>query len=168
MSTERPAGWDPPDDDLHGDKLHDDDLQDAVVPDAVVPEVPGEPLHDDASLLAAVLPLVDGARDGAPSVWVFLLDADERMLPVVLPLADLPLHADPVLVRQLMVAMSDILVHHAPAGSVVLAFVRAAGGDRGAFERAWEWSLTTEAADQGVRVRAVLAVGEHRARVLGR
>ena len=153
MSTDRPAGWEPPDDDL---------------PDPALPEVPGRPLRDDATLLGAVLPFVDGARAGAPSVWVFLLDADDRMLPVVLPLADLPLQADPVLVRQLMVAMSDILAHHAPTGAVVLAFVRAAGGDRGSFERAWEWSLTTEAADQGVRVRAVLAVGEHRARVLGR
>ena len=150
MTTERPA-WEPSDDGL---------------PEPALPDVPPEPLHDDRALLSAVLRIVDGERSGAPSLWVHLLDAEDRMLPVVLPLRDLPLQADPVLVRQLMVAMSDILVHHAPDGSVVLAFVRPAGGDRGSFERAWEWSLTAEAADQGVRVRALLAVGEHRARVL--
>ena len=150
MSTGRPPAWGPNDDDL---------------PDVPVPDVPSEPLPHDEALLAAVLRLVGAARAGTPATWVFLLDTEHRMLPVVLPLADLPLQADPVLVRQLMVAVSDILLHHAPGGSIVLAFVRAAGGDRGSFERAWEWSLTTEAADQGVPVRALLAVGEHRARV---
>jgi len=51
-------------------------------------------------------------------------------------------------------------------GSVVVGLVRAAGGDRGAFETSWVPVLRRAADDAGVRVWAVVALGENRARVL--
>jgi hypothetical protein len=113
-----------------------------------------------------VLALVGPERASPPALWLLLLDADARPLPVVLPLVGIPLQPEPRDVRQVMVAIGDVLAHDAPGGSLVVAVVRAAGGDRGSFERTWEPALREAAADRGITVRAVLAVGEHRARVL--
>ncbi|WP_155377397.1 hypothetical protein [Cellulomonas sp. JZ18] len=49
---------------------------------------------------------------------------------------------------------------------MVVAVVRAAGGDHGSFERAWAHALVLAATDRDLTVSAVVAIGEHRARVL--
>ena len=49
---------------------------------------------------------------------------------------------------------------------MVVGLVRAAGGDRGAFETSWLPALRQAADDAGVRVWAVVALGASRARVL--
>jgi len=149
MDTHDPAGWAAPG--------PDDDL----------PVLPDHPLRDEDDILAVMLSLVGPERAGPPALWLTLLDAEGMMLPVVLPLVGIPLQPDLGQVRQVVVAMADILAHDAPGGSMAAAVVRAAGGDRGSFERTWEHVLRTAAADRGVRVSAVVAVGEHRARVLG-
>ena len=136
-------------------------------PDDDLPQVPTHPLRDADDLLEVALSLVGPERAGPPAVWIVLLDADGMMLPVVLPLSGVPLQPDAVQVRQVVLAMGDVLTHDAPGGSIAVALVRAAGGDRGAFERAWEHALRVACHDQGVRLSAVVAVGEHRARVLG-
>ncbi|UZN01473.1 hypothetical protein [Cellulomonas sp. S1-8] len=136
-------------------------------PDDDLPVIPTHPLRDDEDILEVMLSLVGPERAGPPALWLVLLDADGMMLPVVLPLSGIPLQPEPAQVRQVMVAMADILRHDAPGGSLAAGIVRAAGGDRGSFERVWEHALRTAADDRGVRVSAVVAVGEHRARVLG-
>ena len=120
----------------------------------------------DAALLDVLLTLVGPERAGPPALWIVLLDAAGRPLPVVLPLVGIPLRPDPAQVRQVVLALADVLAHDAPGGSLAVAVVRAAGGDRGSFERAWEHAVRTAAADLGVAVGAVVAIGEHRARVL--
>jgi len=135
-------------------------------PDDDLPTLPTFPLRDVDDVLEVVLSLVGPERAGPPALWIVLLDAHGMMLPAVLPLVGVPLQPDPVQVDQVVAAMADILVHDAPGGSVAVALVRAAGGDRGAFERAWEHALRQAAAARGVTVSAVVAVGEHRARVL--
>lgn len=135
-------------------------------PDDDLPVLPSYPMRDAHDVLALMLSLVGPERAGPPALWLVVLDADGMVLPVVLPLTGIPLHPDPVHVRQVVVAMGDIVDHDAPGGSVAVAIVRAAGGDRGALERTWEHALRTAADDRGVRLGAVVAVGEHRARVL--
>lgn len=148
--------------------FHDDPSRWAAPgPDDDLPQVPAHPLRDAHELLEVALSLVGPERAGPPALWVLLLDADDVVLPVVLPLVGVPLRPDPAQVRQVVLAMGDVLEHDAPGGALAVALVRAAGGDRGAFERAWEHALRTACDDQGVRLRALLAVGEHRARVLG-
>ena len=49
---------------------------------------------------------------------------------------------------------------------MVVGLVRAAGGDLGAFEAQWVPALRDAADDAGVRLWAVVAIGESRARVL--
>ncbi|MBD7916891.1 hypothetical protein H9657_01165 [Cellulomonas sp. Sa3CUA2] len=135
-------------------------------PDDDLPAVPAYPLRDVDDVLEVMLSLVGPERAGPPALWLVLLDAAGMMLPVVLPLVGIPLQPDPVQVRQVVVAMGDIVAHDAPGGSIAVAIVRAAGGDRGAFERTWEHALRVAGDDLGVRVSAVVAIGEHRARVL--
>lgn len=135
-------------------------------PDDDLPQIPTRPLRDADELLEVTLTLVGPERAGPPALWVLLLDTDGTLLPVVLPLSGVPMAPDPAQVRQVVLALGDVLEHDAPGGALAVALVRAAGGDRGAFERAWEHVLRTTCDDQGVRLRAVLAVGEHRARVL--
>lgn len=148
--------------------FHDDPRRWAATgPDHDLPQIPPHPLRDVDDLLEVVLSLVGPERAGPPALWVVVLDADGMMLPAVLPLVGVPLRPDPVQVRQVVLAMGDIVGHDAPGGSIAVALVRAAGGDRGAFERAWEHALRSACDDQGVRLSAVVAVGEHRARVLG-
>lgn len=147
---------------------HDSPGWTAPGPDDDLPAVPARPLRGVGELLEVMLALVGPERAGPPALWLVLLDAHGTMLPVVLPLVGVPLRPDPREVRQIVLAMADILTHDAPGGSlaVAVAVVRAAGGDRGSFERAWENALRSAADDHGVRVSAVVAVGEHRARVL--
>ncbi|MBO9567668.1 MAG: hypothetical protein J7503_02490 [Cellulomonas iranensis] len=146
--------------------MHDDTSWSAPGPDDDLPALPTAPLLHDDAVLDAALALIGPERAGPPALWLLLLDADARLLPVVLPLVGIPLQPVPGDVRQVMVAIDDVLRHEAPGGALVVAVVRAAGGDRGAFERTWEAAVREAADDRGVPVRVVLAVGEHRARVL--
>lgn len=145
---------------------HDSPGWTAPGPDDDLPVLPAHPLRDVDDILEVMLSLVGPERAGPPALWIVLLDAEGMMLPVVLPLVGIPLRPDPGQVRQVLVAMTDVLAHDAPGGSLAVAIVRPAGGDRGSFERAWESALRTAADDRGVRVGAVVAIGEHRARVL--
>lgn len=152
--------------DAHGrDDLPHDDFSDDL-PHGDVPPVPAHPLSAPDDVLHVMLGLVGPERAGLPALWIALLDAERRMLPVVLPLVGVPLQPHPGDVRQVVLAVADVLEHDAPGGSVVVALVRAAGGDRGAFERAWEAALRAAADDRGVTLTTVVAIGEHRARVL--
>ncbi|MBO3093449.1 hypothetical protein [Cellulomonas dongxiuzhuiae] len=137
-------------------------------PDDDLPALPVHPLRDVDDILDVMLSLVGPERAGPPALWLVLLDAAGMMLPAVLPLVGIPLQPDTAQVRQVVVALGDILAHDAPGGAIAVAVVRAAGGDRGAFERAWEHALRVACDDLGVRVCAVVAIGEHRARVLAR
>lgn len=141
-------------------------LVDATGPDHDLPAVPGDVLHGTGDLVAALLTLVGPERGGPPALWFLLLDEQDRLLPFVLPVADVPLRADAAVARQLVLALGAVLDTEAPGGSVVVGLVRASGGDRGTFESAWTPVLRASARDQGVRVRAVVAVGAGRARVL--
>ena len=135
-------------------------------PDHDLPDPPGARLGSAADALAVVLDLVGPERAGPPALWFVLLDGDDRTLPVVLPITDVPLRADRAVARQLMRVLASVLRAAGEGGSVVVGLVRAAGGDRGAFETSWLPALREAADDAGVRVWAAVALGESRARVL--
>ncbi len=135
-------------------------------PDDDLPDPPGMPLRSASDALAVMLDLVGPERAGPAALWFVLLDEQDRTLPVVLPITDVPLRADPLVCRQLMHVLASVLDTDGQGGSVVVGLVRAAGGDRGRFEESWVPALRQAADDAGVRVRAVLALGASRARVL--
>jgi len=135
-------------------------------PDDDLPRLPADALHGHGDVLAVLLRLVGPERAGPPALWFLLLDDEDRCLPLVLPVNDVPLRADPAVAAQVMTGLASALEREAPGGSLVVACVRAGGGDRGAFEVSWAAALRDAADDRGVRVRAVAALGANRARVL--
>ena len=135
-------------------------------PDHDLPDVPGAALRTGGDALTVLIDLVGPERAGPPALWFVLLDAEDRTLPVVLPITDVPLRADRTLARRVIGVLASVLGTDAPGGSVVVALVRAAGGDRGAFEAQWVPALRGAADDAGVPIWAVVAIGESRARVL--
>jgi hypothetical protein len=135
-------------------------------PDDDLPRLPVDALHGHGDVLAVLLHLVGPERAGPPALWFLLLDDEDRCLPLVLPVNDVPLRADPAVAAQVMTGLASVLEREAPGGSLVVACVRAGGGDRGAFESSWAAALREAADDRGLRVRAVAALGANRARVL--
>lgn len=127
---------------------------------------PGGVLRSGSDALAVMLDLVGPERAGAPALWFVLLDADDRTVPPVLPVVDVPVRADPEFARRLVGVLGSVLRSDAPGGSVLVGLVRAAGGDLGAFEAQWVPVLRDAADDAAVRLWAVVAIGESRARVL--
>ncbi|WP_315096498.1 hypothetical protein [uncultured Cellulomonas sp.] len=155
--------WDDEDDDTWEDLPR---AVDGAGPDDDLPDPPGAVLRTASDALAVLLDLVGPERAGPPALWFLLLDADDHVLPVVLPVTDVPLRADPDVAQRLLAVLASVLASDAPGGSVVIGLVRAAGGDRGAFEASWVPALRGAGDDLGVPIWAVVAVGERRARVL--
>ena len=135
-------------------------------PDHDLPDPPGAPLRSGSDALAVLLDLVGPERSGPPALWFVLLDAEDRTIPVVLPITDVPLRADPAVARRLAAVLAAVLASDAPGGSVVVGLVRAAGGARGAFAASWVPAVREAADDAGVRLWSVVAIGQSRARVL--
>ena len=138
---------DGPDDDLPGD-----------------PRVPA--LRSGADALAVLLDLVGPERAGPPALWFVLLDADGPHDPRRPADHGRAAARRPAVARRLVAVLASVLASDAPGGSVVVGLVRAAGGDRGAFEASWVPAVREAADDAGVRLWAVVAIGQSRARVL--
>ena len=135
-------------------------------PDDDLPDPPGAVLRTGSDALGVLLQLVGPERVGPPALWFLLLDADDRVLPVVLPVTDVPVRADPEVARRLVEVLAAFLASDGPGGSLVLGLVRSAGGDRGAFEASWIPAVRDAADDVGLRLWAVAAIGASRARIL--
>jgi hypothetical protein len=155
------------------DDSDEDDLWDVVPatvgtdgPDDDLPDPPGAALRSGTDALAVLLDLVGPERAGPPALWFVLLDAQDRTLPLVLPVVDVPMRADRAVARRLVAVLDAVLRSDAPGGSVVVGLVRAAGGDLGGYEAQWVPVLRAAADDAGVRLWAVVAIGASRARVL--
>ena len=127
---------------------------------------PGATVRSPQDALAVLLGLVGPERSGVPALWFVLLDAEGHTLPIVLPIADVPLRADPEVVRRLLDLLGAVLAEDGPGGSVLVGLVRAAGGDRGVFESSWARSLREAADVAGVRLWGCAAIGAERARML--
>ena len=136
-------------------------------PDHDLPDPPGAALRSGTDALAVLLDLVGPERAGSPALWFVLLDAQDRTVPLVLPIvgradARRPRGRSPA--RRASSTRSCAPTR--PVGRCVVGLVRAAGGDRGVFEAQWVPALREAADDAGVRLWAVVAIGESRARVL--
>jgi hypothetical protein len=149
-----------------GTSAHHDAWHGLVLPGADAPEVVGRTLESVQDALVLVLGLVGRDRSGPPTLWFVVLDAHDRVLPVVLPIPDVPTIADPAVATDLVHVLASVIEHDAPGGSLLVGYARRGGGDRGAFESGWSAALRDAASRAGVRVRAEIAVGLDRARVL--
>jgi hypothetical protein len=144
----------------------DDEPGDPFDLDAGRAQQPGTVLDTDADVHEHLLAMVGPDRDGPRAVWVQLLDGADRTLPIVIPVTDLPTVVDDLVVTNLARVLHAMVDANAPGGSVAVALVRRAGGDRGTFEVGWSRALRRELAAVGLPVRAIVAIGRDRSRVL--
>lgn len=116
------------------------------------------PLTNDQEVLDRIDAVVDSPSRRRCSLWLLFLDAEDRQLPVVTPIDDLPAVPDEPLVRNLFVVAAKILIEFAPQGSIVLALTGVDAPRRPPVERAWADALRrgAEAADVRVRLRCVV------------
>ncbi len=126
----------------------------------------GPPDAADAALLEALLGALGGRRGGPPALWFLVLDAEDRPLPVVLPIEHATMAPSRAVGLLLVRVLASVVEHEAPGGSVVIGYVRDEGGADGPFERGWSRLLRALAAHEGLRIRAEAAVGPRRAEVV--
>ena len=113
---------------------------------------PGDRITDDAELLELACYLADASRPGERDLTLTWLDADDRVVGVVLPVDDVPTAPDAAAARHLGDLLREVLDEHAPGGSVVAVLGRPGDSAVSAGDRAWNRALR---ARSGVRVRGV-------------
>lgn len=152
--------------DPEGDLADEPRLDGGNGTDDDAPAVTGRILEDGRDALDVLLRVVGPERDGPPALWFLVLDATDRVLPLVLPIAEVPIVPDAVVSANLAHVLASVLEHDAPGGSVVVGYVRRGGGDLGEFEAGWSAALQVSAEREVVRIRAEAAIGRDRAQIL--
>lgn len=114
--------------------------------------VPGDRIHDDEALLAFATQLGRELDDGKRTLALAWLDADDHLLPVVVPIDDIPEVPDDEFAPGLAMVMGAAVEEHAPGGSVVLILIRGGSTTVTAADRAWNRMLCSQ---DSARVRAV-------------
>ncbi len=122
---------------------------------------PGDRIADDVELLELARYLADSSRPGERDLTLTWLDADDRLLGVIVPLDDVPTVPDTGTSRGLGALLHDVLDEHAPGGSVVAVLGRPGDSSVGDGDRAWNRALR-ERPDVRVRGVFVAAGGEVR------
>lgn len=155
---DEPFGGEAFDDDPFDDDPFDDDT-------GWIPQ-PGALLCTEQDVHEHLLAMVGPERDGPRALWVLFLDDCERALPLVIPISDLPTIVDHAMVANLAGILRTLVEENAPGGCVAFGLVRRAGGDRGTYEAGWSAALRAAMDDVDVPVRAIVAIGRDRSRVL--
>ena len=127
----------------------------------IEPFRPGDRITDDDDLLELARYLADASRPGERDLTLTWLDAEDRLLGLIMPLDDVPAVPDAVAARGLGDLLHDILDEHAPGGSVVAVLGRPGDSAVGADDRAWNRALR-DRSDIRVRGVFVAAGGEVR------
>jgi len=76
-------------------------------------------------------------------LWLMLFDADGRQLPVLIPVAGLPLRPEPGDVAGMAATLTAVLADFAPGGSIVLTLERPGSAELTAPDQAWARELRT-------------------------
>lgn len=75
-------------------------------------------------------------------LWLMLLDANGRQLPLLIPIEDIPLRPEPGEMTPLAAGIGTILAQNGPGGSVILALERPGSAQLTAPDQAWARELT--------------------------
>lgn len=120
----------------------------------------------DDALVGVMLRAIGDHRSGPPTLWFLVLHHDDSPAPVVLPVEHATLAPSETVAALLVHVLASVVQHEAPGGSVLVGYAREGGGADGAFERGWSSALRGLAAAAGLRIRAEIAIGPHRAGVI--
>ena len=117
-----------------------------------------EPLRSDDDILTRVQALV-GPASAVSTLWLLLIDGDDRQTPVVMPIRDAPRRPDHTVdgIGRMLEHLTDAIATDAGSGSVI--FVRERTGPTAITEgdREWADALATMCARIGTPLRAMLA-----------
>ncbi|MCA5892439.1 hypothetical protein LEP48_03605 [Isoptericola sp. NEAU-Y5] len=113
---------------------------------------PGDHVADDAELLELATFLAGGVAARRRCLTLTWLDADDRLLGLVMPVSDLPVAPEPSTLPGLGGLMGAVLAENAPGGSVVAVLERPGDPAINAGDRAWNAALR---AQDDARVRGV-------------
>jgi hypothetical protein len=141
------------------DEYEDDDDDDRV-------PLPWSVLCTAQEIHEHLVALVGPERDGPRALWVIFLDEDDRALPLVIPIGNVPTMVNRAMVANLAASLRTLVDENAPGGGVAFGLVRRGGGDRGTFEAGWSAALHEAMDAVDLQVRAVVAIGRDRSRVL--
>lgn len=136
----------------------DDDLADLA---ALV----GTRIASPAAAARLVQDLVGPEAYGPPALWCVLLDADDRVLPLVLAISERPLVVSDGFAQYLADDLAAVLEQHAVGGSVVVALV-GDGDEDVCGQLSWVVELERTLGGAGVPMHAIVAVGPHGPAVL--
>jgi hypothetical protein len=113
------------------------------------------PLRTDADIIALIGHMIQpGAREWR-SLVLFFLDHDDRTIPVVVPIDDVPEDPEPAVVENACWILSQVLGEHAPQGSVVIMLTRPGPAEPDGTDLIWRDRFQDAAVRRGVRVRLV-------------
>lgn len=136
----------------------DDDLADL---DSLV----GTRIASPAEAARLLTALVGPEAYGPPALWCALLDADDRVLPLVLAISHRPVVVADGFAQYLADDLAEVLEQHAVGGSVVIALV-GDGDEDVCSQLTWVVELERTTGTAGVPVHAIVAVGPHGPAVL--
>ncbi len=136
----------------------DDDLAD-------VASLVGTPVRTPDQAARVLQTLVGPEAAGPPALWCVLLDADDRLLPLVLAISDRPVTVTDGFARFLADDLATVLEEHAVGGSVVAALVGDVEEDV-CDQLTWVVELERATHGAGVPLSAIVAIGPHGPSVL--
>jgi hypothetical protein len=111
------------------------------------------PLSTDEEILARIGLILDADARQQRSLVVQFLDAQDRELPVVVPVDGIPRQPDGPTVTNLCWIISQVLDEHAPGGSAVLTLTRPGSDEIGPQDRGWHDAIASAAAVEGASIR---------------
>ena len=82
-------------------------------------------------------------RANRRQLWLMLLDVNGRQLPLLIPVAGIPLRPEPGSVAPIAARLNDILSDEAPGGSAILTLERPGSAALTAPDQAWARELET-------------------------
>lgn len=141
----------------------------ALAAEALWPRCPMLVLRDEDLVFCAAA-MVRGVVAPVPTLWLVVLAGDGWTLSAPIEQAGVPLAPDPARATAALTTFLTTVTLPAqrvdPDISLIAVIYRPDGGACGAPERVWTESLLTAATAAGLPVRAVVAAGDDRVRVL--
>jgi hypothetical protein len=125
------------------------------------------PLRTDAEILALIGQMIQPEARERRSLVLFFLDHDDKTIPVVVPVDDVPEDPEPAVVENLCWILSQVMGEHAPRGSVVIMLTRPGLAEPDGTDLIWHDRLLGAAVGQGVRIRLMCLATPDGVRALG-
>ncbi len=112
-------------------------------------------VRDDAELLTLAETLHHDVSPVRRSLWVSWMDADGQVLPVVVPIDDIPELPDARMLDNLAFVVGEVLEREADGGSVMFMLERPGGDSVSDNDRCWNDLLRRATQERGVSMRGL-------------